>query len=514
MAGAGIGFLWYNTYPASVFMGDTGSLAIGAALGVVAIMVKQEIVLALVGGVFVMEALSVILQVYSYKTTRKRIFRMAPVHHHFELKGWAEPKIIVRFWIISIILALLAISTLRSVRWNVREEKRLRDRLRKVRNRRRRSCGKGARDAPRRAPKADVEQSLGRDPAADGFVHGRMNEKAAQGGPIVLSQGCPRRGFPGRRCAGQRPVWERARARLPAFGDLAASRDQRKVDRDDAPRGTWRRVLSPRVRRRNLGTPRRRSGEPFDWGVVEVSSFQLESIDAFRPKVAVLLNLTEDHSDRYKDFAAYAETKMELFRNQGATDAAVINVDDPEVILRADRIRAEKVPFSLIQPLSEGACLSGRRWSTATACGKALSPVDAADPRDAERGHPGGDRAAADRGPPEACEPSRPFGIAAPRGFVRQAAASPGSTTPRDQRRRGAQVPGRVLGASRADRRRKDKGLDFRPLQGPAPKGAGGGLFGEAAENGTGTFRNGAACDGRDLDEAVRQAASSPGRIS
>ena len=113
MAGAGIGFLWYNTYPASVFMGDTGSLSIGAALGVVAIMVKQEIVLALVGGVFVMEAVSVILQVYSYKTTRKRIFRMAPVHHHFELKGWAEPKIIVRFWIISIILALLAISTLK-----------------------------------------------------------------------------------------------------------------------------------------------------------------------------------------------------------------------------------------------------------------------------------------------------------------------------------------------------------------------------------------------------------------
>ncbi|MGE5188749.1 MAG: phospho-N-acetylmuramoyl-pentapeptide-transferase, partial [Gemmatimonadota bacterium] len=113
MAGAGIGFLWYNTYPAQVFMGDTGSLAIGAALGAVAVMVKQEIVLVLVGGVFVMEALSVIFQVFSYKTTRKRIFRMAPVHHHFELKGWAEPKIIVRFWIISIILALLAMSTLK-----------------------------------------------------------------------------------------------------------------------------------------------------------------------------------------------------------------------------------------------------------------------------------------------------------------------------------------------------------------------------------------------------------------
>ncbi|NNF84867.1 MAG: phospho-N-acetylmuramoyl-pentapeptide-transferase, partial [Deltaproteobacteria bacterium] len=113
MAGAGIGFLWFNTYPAQVFMGDTGSLSLGAALGTVAVMVKQEIVLVLVGGVFVMEALSVIFQVFSYKTTRKRIFRMAPVHHHFELKGWAEPKIIVRFWIISIILALLAISTLK-----------------------------------------------------------------------------------------------------------------------------------------------------------------------------------------------------------------------------------------------------------------------------------------------------------------------------------------------------------------------------------------------------------------
>jgi phospho-N-acetylmuramoyl-pentapeptide-transferase len=113
MAGAGIGFLWFNTYPAQVFMGDTGSLSLGAALGTVAVMVKQEIVLVLVGGVFVMEALSVIFQVFSYKTTRKRVFRMAPVHHHFELKGWAEPKIIVRFWIISIILALLAISTLK-----------------------------------------------------------------------------------------------------------------------------------------------------------------------------------------------------------------------------------------------------------------------------------------------------------------------------------------------------------------------------------------------------------------
>ena len=113
LAGAGLGFLWFNAYPAQVFMGDTGSLSLGGALGVVSVMVKQEIVLALVGGIFVVEALSVIFQVTSYKTRRKRIFRMAPIHHHFELQGWAEPKIIVRFWIISIILALLALSTLK-----------------------------------------------------------------------------------------------------------------------------------------------------------------------------------------------------------------------------------------------------------------------------------------------------------------------------------------------------------------------------------------------------------------
>ncbi|HEU0264958.1 MAG TPA: phospho-N-acetylmuramoyl-pentapeptide-transferase [Geobacterales bacterium] len=113
MVGAGLGFLWYNAYPAEVFMGDVGSLALGGALGILAILTKQEILLVIVGGIFVVEALSVIFQVGSYKYRGKRIFRMAPIHHHFELKGVAEPKIIVRFWIITIILALIAISTLK-----------------------------------------------------------------------------------------------------------------------------------------------------------------------------------------------------------------------------------------------------------------------------------------------------------------------------------------------------------------------------------------------------------------
>jgi len=114
MVGAGMGFLWYNAYPAQVFMGDVGSLSLGGILGTVAVITKQEILLVVVGGIFVMEVMSVILQVGFFKFTRgKRIFRMAPIHHHFELKGWPEPKIIVRFWIISILLAMLAISTLK-----------------------------------------------------------------------------------------------------------------------------------------------------------------------------------------------------------------------------------------------------------------------------------------------------------------------------------------------------------------------------------------------------------------
>ena len=110
---AGLGFLWFNTYPAEMFMGDVGSLALGAALGVVAVMTKNEILLILIGGVFVLEALSVIFQVVSYKLRGKRVFLMAPIHHHYELKGWPEPQIIVRFWIISIICALVALSTLK-----------------------------------------------------------------------------------------------------------------------------------------------------------------------------------------------------------------------------------------------------------------------------------------------------------------------------------------------------------------------------------------------------------------
>ncbi len=113
LAGAGLGFLWFNTYPAQIFMGDIGALAVGSALGVIAVIVRQELVFILMAGLFVVETVSVILQVASFKLTGKRIFRMAPIHHHFELKGWPEPRIIVRFWIISVILVLAGLATLK-----------------------------------------------------------------------------------------------------------------------------------------------------------------------------------------------------------------------------------------------------------------------------------------------------------------------------------------------------------------------------------------------------------------
>ena len=113
MFAAGLGFLWYNTFPAEVFMGDTGSMALGGTLGFIAVLVKQELILVVAGGIFVIEGASVVIQRYYYKLTKKRVFRMAPIHHHFELVGWAEPKIIVRFWIISIVLALISLTSLK-----------------------------------------------------------------------------------------------------------------------------------------------------------------------------------------------------------------------------------------------------------------------------------------------------------------------------------------------------------------------------------------------------------------
>jgi phospho-N-acetylmuramoyl-pentapeptide-transferase len=113
LVGAGLGFLWFNAYPAQVFMGDVGALALGAALGTVAVAARQELVLFIMGGVFVVETISVMMQVMSFKLTGRRIFRMAPIHHHFELKGWPEPRVIVRFWIVTVVLVLVGLASLK-----------------------------------------------------------------------------------------------------------------------------------------------------------------------------------------------------------------------------------------------------------------------------------------------------------------------------------------------------------------------------------------------------------------
>ncbi len=113
LIGAGVGFLWFNAPPAQIFMGDTGSLALGGLLGAIAVAIKHEIVLAIIGGLFVMEALSVVVQVTSFKLTGKRVFRMAPIHHHFEQLGWSEPQIVMRFWIIAFVLAMVGLATLK-----------------------------------------------------------------------------------------------------------------------------------------------------------------------------------------------------------------------------------------------------------------------------------------------------------------------------------------------------------------------------------------------------------------
>jgi phospho-N-acetylmuramoyl-pentapeptide-transferase len=113
LIGAGLGFLWFNAPPAAIFMGDTGALALGGLLGAIAVATKHEIVLAIIGGIFVMEALSVIIQVASFKLTGKRVFRMAPIHHHFEKLGWTEPQVVIRFWIVAVVLALIGLSTLK-----------------------------------------------------------------------------------------------------------------------------------------------------------------------------------------------------------------------------------------------------------------------------------------------------------------------------------------------------------------------------------------------------------------
>ena len=214
-------------------------------------------------------------------------------------------------------------------------------------------------------PKEAVEKTLGQAiPPQVAFARGMMSEKTAMGVDlVVLSPGVPAEKLPREalRRAGT-PVWgelelgyRRFRGQVAAVGGTNGKSTVTTLLGEMASRAFARVFVGG-----NLGTPlAAAAGEPYDWGVVEVSSFQLETIETFRPRVAVLLNITEDHRDRYRDFAAYAEAKMAVFRNQGPDDAAVVNADDPEVAARAGAIASERIPFSLSRSLDRGIFLSG-----------------------------------------------------------------------------------------------------------------------------------------------------------
>src|SRR5512145_2218870 len=214
-------------------------------------------------------------------------------------------------------------------------------------------------------PKEAVEKTLGQAiPPRLAFVRGMPGEKAASGVDlVVLSPGVPAEKLPREalRRAGA-PVWgelelgyRRFRGQVAAVGGTNGKSTVTTLLGEMASRAFGRVFVGG-----NLGTPlAAAAGEPYDWGVIEVSSFQLEAIETFRPRVAVLLNITEDHRNRYRDFAAYAEAKMAVFRNQGPNDAAVVNADDPEVGARAGAIPSGRIPFSITRTLDQGIFLAG-----------------------------------------------------------------------------------------------------------------------------------------------------------
>jgi hypothetical protein len=287
----GLGFLWYNAPPAAVFMGDTGSLALGGALGAIAVCTKHEIVLAIVGGLFVVEALSVIIQVLYFKRTGKRVFLMAPIHHHFEKKGWAEPQIVIRFWIISLILALIGLATLK---------------VRYARGR--------WRDIAALVVSPGIPHLY---PAPNRVIARAM----AAGVPVDNDIGLFFRSFATddwdglrHRAAGRRVTGSNGKSTTSALIHhilTAAGRREPAGGQHRARRARHR----PARARRGRGA-----------GAV---SYQTDLARALTPDIAVFTNLSPDHLDRHGGMGGYFAAKRRLFA-EGGPDRAVIGVDEPE----------------------------------------------------------------------------------------------------------------------------------------------------------------------------------------
>ena len=514
VAGACVGFLWYNSYPADIFMGDTGSLGLGAAIAALAVITKTELLLLIIGGIYVAETLSVVLQVASFKLTGKRIFRMAPLHHHFEMKGWSETKVMVRFWIITGILAgagfaMYFIGTVvaRAQMTDLGdilivglgasgvESRPLRGRAGRAQARRRSVTRVDSGDVRRASSsRSRAARSACTCCSASTRSVGRFDLAIASPGipphaPLFVSA-----------AACEHPARLRDRVRVLALDTyVGRGHGHERQDDDDlahrAPAATlrgFRRAPSATSATSRIAAVA--EADETEVLVAEVSSFQLANIDTFRPRVAVLLNVTPDHLNWHGSFDEYAAAKARVFENLGESDVAVIDVDDPGSAPFAELVAARGVDVSGSAGLqrhaggatvvdgaltletrggADSADLRGRaadprcpqRQQRAGGCGRRACP------RGLGEGHPA--RAAhlrADRAPPGAGRGGR-------RASAGSTTARPPTRTPSSRRSRPS-ATGRscvLLGG-------RNKGSDMRPLaEAVAARAKAAVVFGEAA---------------------------------
>ena len=311
LIGAAIGFLWYNAFPAELFMGDTGSMAFGGALAGFAIVTGTEALLVLIAGIYVVEALSVIIQTVSFKYWGRRVFLIAPIHHHFEMKAWSETKIMVRFWIVAAILCGVRLRPLLPLLPPVPALKRALV-LGLARSGRAAQAALEAGE-PRSSPPTGRSATTRISPCSTGS---RCSSRARA--CRARRRSWPPRASGGSR-SGARSSWHRGCSPNPILGVTGTN-----------GKTTTTELLGAMLGARTAGNVGTALSElvgdvPADeWIVCELSSFQLEDVDRFRPRIAVLLNLEPDHLDRHGSFEAYRAAKLRIFENQAADDVAVV----------------------------------------------------------------------------------------------------------------------------------------------------------------------------------------------
>jgi phospho-N-acetylmuramoyl-pentapeptide-transferase len=352
MVGASLGFLWYNSYPAEIFMGDTGSLFLGGVVGLIALCVKQELLLLIVGGIFVAEALSVLIQVYSFRVHKRRLFKMAPLHHHFELIGWPESKVTIRFWIVAVVLALFALASL------------------KLRGRRFAVIGAGRSGLAAaqflRKHGASVLLSEGADrpvqalPGID-VETGGHSQRVLEAEVIIRSPGVPNH-LPileeaNRLGIAQWSELELASRFIDAHHMVAITGTNGKTTTTTLIGQIFKMANSRTVVGGNIGTPLTELASkisPKTDVILEVSSYQLENIQLFHPHIAVLLNITPDHLEHHGTMKAYRAAKARIFERQNARDFCIINADDPRCVSLARHAKSKVVFFSRHKKLRQG----------------------------------------------------------------------------------------------------------------------------------------------------------------